>query len=399
MRLYILNLGLLFSFTAWANGDQIKEAPANLLDQDKLDQENGLVKLDLDDIGEHELNVKVSQDVAVGEREELAVPELIDGSENLDLDDIGEHEPDVMVSHDVADYDEKPNLMPDSLNTIGVDDSGNWVQKRVSWEKAEQEFGKAMALVAQVIQQQLVYFSARNEIDKQLDAGKCALSLNMADLTKTVSHLLNMTEILDINIGKLDNSQKNSFRANILENKDHLLALKADLDRLIQLDVDMDNVIIKVIDQVQKCSEYEAKAWEGFKQIGRVLSDDTAKTLYYQVANYRKNIKLVLNYLKIDLKLAFDGLIESSKLKLTDVSKNITVLHDNGIDLAYEFKALNEGPILLDQQMESAQTKTEPKKLPKAPGMWGTVMHIFKTLWDIVLWLPRKMLGLLGIKI
>ena len=37
MRLYILNLGLLFSFTAWANGDQIKEAPANLLDQDKLD--------------------------------------------------------------------------------------------------------------------------------------------------------------------------------------------------------------------------------------------------------------------------------------------------------------------------------------------------------------------------
>lgn len=381
MKLYKLNLSLslFFSFTAWANDQQI----------------SGAILLDKPE----ELEAPIVNDLVNDDLIDQAKLDQQDAAGSLELDDIGDHDGDVLVTHDVADYADQPNLMPDSLNTIGADDSGNWVQKRVSWEKAEQEFGKAMALVAQIVQQQLVYFSARNEIDKQLDAGKCALSLNMSDLVKTVSHLLAMTDNLDMTIGKLDNSQKNSFRANILENKEQLLTLKADLEQLIQLDADMDNVIIKVIDQVQKCSEYEAKAWEDFKQIGRVLSDDTAKTLYYQVANYRKNIKLILNYLKIDLKLAFDGLIESSKLKLADISKNISVLHDNGINLAYEFKALSEGPVLLDQQVEDGQVKTEPKKLPKTPGIWGTIMHAFKTLWDIVLWLPRKILGLLGIKI
>lgn len=286
-------------------------------------------------------------------------------------------------------------LMPNTLNTLGADDSGNWVLKRVWWEKAEGVFGKIMALNLQISQQQMEYFGVRNEIDKELDGRKRELVLTLDEFEKTITHLLGLVETAE-SLGELD-LKNDSFRASVLEHQDQLIKLRDDISKLIKLDSEMDNAVIKVIDQVQKCNDYEARAWEDFKQIGRVLNDELAKNLYYQIVNYRKNIKMILRYLKTDLHTSFEGLMARAVTLLEEIKKTVVQLRENGIDLVYEAKMIHEGARYSDQANQ-IEEQSSPKKSSKKSGIWGGVLNILGMLKNLVLWLPRKLFGLFGIK-
>lgn len=283
-------------------------------------------------------------------------------------------------------------VMPNTLNTMGEDDSGNWVLKRVWWEKAEAAFGKIMALNLQISQQQMEYFGVRNEIDKTLDAGKRELILKLEDLEQVINYLLGLVNH-DDNLADLDIAN-HSFKGSVLENKTNLLKLKDDILQLNKLDGELDGAIIKVIDQVQKCNDYEALAWEDFKKIGRILNDELAKNLYYQVVNYRKNIKINLHYLKADLRTSFEALMVRAVNKLDEIKKTVSQLRDGGIDLVYESKMMHEGGASLKK--ESTDQESVPvKKQSKKTGLIGGILNVFKMLGNLILWLPRKLLSLL----
>jgi len=293
--------------------------------------------------------------------------------------------------------------MPDTLDTLGFDDSGNWVEKRVYWERAENAYGKLRDTNTQVSQEQLQYFGARNEVDKQLAADHCELGLSKSELTKVLDYLLGLLEVPQDH-GHVDQkTNTNDFKLTVLDNQEQLLLLQTNLEQLAQLDSDLDSVIIKAIDQVQKCSEYERKAWEDFKQIGRVLSDESARKLYYQVVSYRKNSKLILNYLKNDLRTSFENLISRVKAKLNQIKKITSELKDAGIDLKYELKALEQDQIYRKDRVQLADTsqnerKSESAKSKKQSGFWGIFLDSLQGLWQLILWLPRKLLGLFGVK-
>ena len=291
--------------------------------------------------------------------------------------------------------DSQKSMMPKTLNTLGQDDSGNWVLKRVWWEKAEKVFGTIMSYNSQVSDQQMNYFGARNDVDKQLDEGKRKLNLSLLDISKVISYLLGL--VGSETVSEADEAG-NSFKGTVLENKEKLESLQADIELLHKLDEDLDSVIVKVIDQTHKCSDYEAKAWEDFKQIGRVLNDMKAKELYGQVVNYRKNIKAVLSYLQNDLKSSFDALMAQAKNKISDIEKVTKELHSGGIDLVYELKAMDEGVSVAGDTADDQDEEPAPKKSKKASGIWAVVLKSLKSLLDALLWLPRKFMGLFGVK-
>jgi hypothetical protein len=298
----------------------------------------------------------------------------------------------------VADSDkpiQNKSAMPKTLNTLGSDDSGNWVLKRVWWEKAEKAFGKAMAYNSQISEQQMDYFGARNDIDKQLDEEKRRLSLSIGDISKTVSYLLGMVDDNE-KLAEIDEYQEKTFKGTVLESREKLVLLQTNIALIQKLDADMDSVVAKVIDQTYKCNDYESKAWADFKQIGRVLNDEKAKELYYQVRNYRKNIKSVLEYLQQDLKISFDSLTNQAKKKIKEVQATVNELHDAGVNLAYEFKSMNEG-VGETQDLDDEEDEPAPKK-KKVSGIWGIVLSSLKAIWNVILWLPRKIMGFFGVK-
>lgn len=384
MRLLFLNLFLLINL--------MTNCSDQLVDQIEDDD---LENHDLEKIQEPDLDQEQAYDLE-GLLDQKASMKKTEVSQQIEPDDLDEQ---VLYQQELDKQELGLSKMPNTLNTMGFDDSGNWVEKRVYWERAEQAFGKVMALNAQVVQEQLQYFAMRNEADKQLDAGRCELGLNANDFNKVLDRLLSLLES-DSNLTK---NKQDNFKATVLEHKDQLLLLQNDLSELAQLDSDLDNVIMKVIDQARKCNEYEAKAWDDFKHIGRVLNDETAKKLYYQVVNYRKNSKLILNYLRVDLKKAFNLLVDRSKNKLAEIKKAAQELKEAGIDFAYELKALDNDLIYRTDRHDSSkedehEVKNESKKTKKPVGFWGALVDSLQFLWEIILWFPRKLFGLFGIK-
>lgn len=374
MRLQILNFFLLSSCIAYCQDQE----------QDNLEQQDEIAMLAHNDEFESELDSLI-------ETKENDL--LLDRSQADQLNsDLQNQEPqdDDLQAQEQALQNDIYSQMPTTLDTLGFDDSGNWVEKRVYWERAEHAFGKILILNQQITQLQVQYFGVRNDIDKTLDAGKCALGISVDDINKVITYLIGILE--------QNGDRKNSFHDTVLENKDKLLALSSDLQMLAKFDSDMDQVIIKLIDQAKLCNEYEAKAWADFKQIGRILNDESAKELYYQVANYRKNIKLVLNYLKKDLKKTFDVLVLKANNKFAEIKKNISELNDSGINLTYELKAINDDlNYRADQSRDGyeSQVEAQPKK-NKKPTVWGSILSSLSWIWNLILWLPRKILGLFG---
>ena len=283
--------------------------------------------------------------------------------------------------------------MPDSLNTLGSDDSGNWVLKRVWWEKSERAFDKILKLNLQISNLQTDYFSARNQIDKQLDADKRSLALTLTEIDQLVNYLLKNIE--QEGVAALD---KNNFAQIILLNKDKIILLKEYIAQLAKLDSDMDDVIINVITQVQKCNDYEVQSWQIFKQIGRMLNDLNAKEEYYKIVNYRKNIKSINNYLKIDLKESFDKMATYSINKIENIKQIVTQLHQAGIDMVYEFKNMNEGVSYSDQVQTNQEEEPAPVRKNQKNSFITNILNFIKMLVNFLLWLPRKLFGLIGIK-
>lgn len=368
MKLRVLTGCLLLNFVAGYAGNQA---------EDFLDQELG------------------TQTSLLGD--EQALEETGDFDDNL-LDQRANDEessPDLVELESEYDFN-----MPNTLDTLGFDDSGNWVEKRVYWERAEEAYGKLRDTNVQVSQEQLQYFAMRNEVDKQLSANRYELGLNELELTKVLDYLLGILEQTEQNH---DQAAKDDFKVTILDNQDQLLLLQASLAQLTQVDSDLDSVVIKAIDQVQKSNEYERKAWEDFKQIGRVLNDESARKLYYQVISYRKNIKLILNYLKTDLKRTFESLISKMRAQLSQIQKITNELKDAGIDLKYELKSLNQGQIYRkdigkEVDASSDQVDQKPSKSKDKSGFWFIILDSLNFLWQVILWLPKKLLGLFGLK-
>lgn len=328
-------------------------------------------------------------------------PEIVSWSQEDQAEQIADSDADdasEQAAELASEYDSDFN-MPSTLDTLGFDDSGNWVEKRVYWERAEEAYGKLRAINAQVSQEQLQYFGMRNEVDKQLTAGRCELGLNEAELAKVLDYLLGVLQAAQNQV----QADKNDFKVTLLDNQDQLLLLQTSLEQLAQFDTDLDSVVVKAIDQVQKSNEYERKAWEDFKQIGRVLNDESARQLYYQVASYRKNSKLILKYLKTDLKNSFENLIARLKAKLSQIKKITGELKDAGIDLKYELKALDQDRIYNKDGAKLADTSEEDvkpasQKAKSKTGFWSVVFDSLGLLWQLILWLPRKILGLFGLK-
>ncbi len=290
-----------------------------------------------------------------------------------------------------TDSEAADDLMPATLNTLGEDDSGNWVLKRVWWEKAEDAFGHIMAYNSQVQDQQQLFFSARHDLEKQLEVDRQKLGLPLEDLVKVVDHLLVMAGQAGNN---LPENVSNQFVNTVVDNKSKLVALQAELNLMQKIDADQDSLMLQVVDQVQKCADYESKAWVDFKQIGRVLDDHKAQDLYQHVDSYQKNIQVVLKYLKGELYSVFTKYSQHATQKLISIDKMMQDLKGAGIDLGYEFKAMAEGAV---QAPQPEVQKVAPKPV-KSAGVWGMLANILSSLINLLLFLPKKLLGLVGIK-
>lgn len=266
-----------------------------------------------------------------------------------------------------------------SLDTLGAEDEGNWLLKRVWWEQAESTFEKIITLNNQILEPQMEYFNSRKTTDKAIDNLFRKIGYEHGELDEMISYFLNDVLSEREKVGDLTVSERD-FIALLNEKKADLEQLKLDIAALAELETKIDEALMQVVLQVNKCRDYEKSSWNDFKEIGRVLNDKKAKALFYQIEGNYKNIQNIVNYIKVDLKKYFEGLLnKASELSDTIISK-IDLLEKEGINIKDDFAKIKRYEEQRELEAEMKKKRAEEIK-PKAKptGWFSSITNWFKS--------------------
>jgi hypothetical protein len=247
--------------------------------------------------------------------------------------------------------------IPQGLDTLGSDSSGNWLLKRVWWEQAETVFDEIVGLSSKscaVPRDYLASYSkARNDFANIMNTA----GVEFGTLSERINDLIDAAqEASKISLGQTVGAHQ-VFIERVQERKGDLEQLKKDLKAI----EDLTSNILKVMDQVDqyvaRCQDYELDAWQNFKEIARVLDDQRAKVLYYTIVSDRENIKRLIAYLQSDLKRFFDSALSSRMSAAQSVVQGLNKLKAAEIDYERQLSDIKK-----QYADELAQRELEEKK-------------------------------------
>ncbi len=268
-----------------------------------------------------------------------------------------------------------------TLDTLSVEDEGNWLLKRVWWEQAEATFEKIINLNNQMLQPQMEYFNRKNEANKAVEEMFRKIGFQYGELHEMLNYFLESVSKEREAVGILSTEERDFL--NLVNGKrQELENLQTDLNSLNELETKFNEVLNQLAAQINKCREYEKNAWNDFKEIGRILNDKKAKALFYQIEGYLKNVQSIFNYINVDLKKYFDGLLDKADKLATSILSKIEELNNQGFNIKEEYQKIKQ--IEEQREIEAAlkKRKAEEGVKPKPKQGWlDSIIGWFKSFY------------------
>lgn len=289
-----------------------------------------------------------------------------------------------------ANAAEKQKKQPEEelpgIDTLGLEEpGGNWLFKRIWWERAEREFEKIRATVEQLFEERMVFLKQRSEIDRTLfDPFYREVGLERGELREIVLYLIERTGKLREEQGGL-NDEERDFLNTLLKEQKTLEQLQADIDEIDKLDKAIDESILLLAEQINRARNYENSAWQEFKAIGKELNDKRARERYYSMKAIFESIQDIDAYIKGSFSQHFQALVTAAHEHVDRVKAAVKTLRDRQIDLKLEAEKLEN----VAKQVKGE----EPEEI--APGFFGSIMHsignFFAGLWHFLFgWLSSS---------
>lgn len=278
------------------------------------------------------------------------------------------------------------------FDTLGLEKpSGNWLFKRIWWEKAEGRYEKIRGLVDQVMDLRMQFLAKRSEVDnKILDPFYIEQSINQGQLEEVVGFLINELK-REREQDKSLSPQERQLYETLVAEKRSLEQLRLDVESIRTIDIALDDALTALMQQVNVCRSYENKSWELFKDIAKVLDHEQARTLYYNMNTYLDNIKNVHNYLKNAFSQHFDGLITTIQQNITRIKATMSALQEKGVNLRQQMITISDQEAALEKQSiptTPKQIKDQEEDEEESKGFisltWSYVTGFFKGIWDLL---------------
>jgi len=300
-----------------------------------------------------------------------------------------EQEPGKEEEVDEAGADAVPGI-----DTLGLEEPrGNWLFKRIWWERAEARYDKIRQTVYQINDVYIKFFKQRTELDKQVfDPFYLDIGFKQGELQAQLSDLIEMMEKEQRESGELSENQREQL-ASMQEDREMLQTSYRNAQSILLLSQAADDIIDRVMQQKGRVAQYEQDAWRYMRDIARILSDKQARDLYYKMDAAWRNIKSIHQYLEQDLQHYFVQLIENAKTQVAQIRETVQALKEKGIDLKMKVQHFDQEAE--PEQEEQAEEPVAPK--PKKPkGFMGYAKWAVQGVSDVVLWIPRKIWGLVS---
>ena len=249
------------------------------------------------------------------------------------------------------------------IDTLDVDEpKGNWLLKRIWWEKAERWYEKIKQVKQDILESRMFFFQKRTELDRNaFDPFYVKVGVGQGELQEIISSLLAKLEQMREEQGSL-NEQEREFLVVLELEQETLKNLEQKLKSVNAVDNGIDDALMKLMEQINLAREYERQAWDTFKAITRELSDKRARELYYSMDNMWNNIGATSSYIKDQFTPYFNQMIEKAQELIADMEKAIILLKEKGVDLKTQAQKLSKKDSGKKQEKLEEKTKRSTKK-------------------------------------
>ncbi len=271
---------------------------------------------------------------------------------------------------------------PTGIDTVSLENpQGNWLYKRIWWERAEERYEKIRLLVDAIWESRTVFFVKRNELDRNaLDPFYLNVGIGQGELQTILSEMVEFFEKHREAQGDLSEQERTLYET-IAPQEEALKQLMRDVESIANLDHAIDDALGTLMNQINRVRQFERQAWDNFKEIAHILNDTKARELYYMIEGAARNIKNISTYLERDFLSHFNKLIGEATQHVTRVQNQIEALKEQGVN----FKRQTE---LLEQQKEQAQQQAEDEEEEVAPkpklGWFAWIMSGFTNVFNVV---------------
>jgi len=240
------------------------------------------------------------------------------------------------------------------IDTLDIDEpGGNWVVKRVWWEKAEEKVNKIEDVVDSIMDARGEFFEKRNKADNELfDPFYLEVGLEQGQLGEIMDYLMRELQEKKEKQVRLS-KEKRDFIKVLEEQKKRLKQLKSDIEAVIKIEnVGIDEAITQLVEQMNKARAYKKEARELFTEIGKVLDHNRARDLFYKIEEKWQNVKSIKAYIASELTEHVEELISTAKQQMERIKEALDELEKKGVS----FKEQQEK---LEQKAEAKQELKE----------------------------------------
>lgn len=300
------------------------------------------------------------------ETQEEQTPELPTIEEEAEKIDIPEEEP--IIEEE-----------PVGIDTVSLENpQGNWLFKRIWWERAEERYEKIRLLVDSIWESRNTFFYERNQLDRTvLEPFYMNIGIDRGELQAILSEIGDFLE-------KHHDQEHLSEQEQILASEEETLKqLKRDIDMITSLDQAIDEALGTFMNQINRVRNYEAEAWKNFREIARILNDTRARELYYMIEGAARNIKTISNYLEQEFFTHFHKLVDETKTRVARVQSQMDALKEKGV--LFQKQAEQIVQQITQEEVEQEEEEVKPKpKLGWIDWTLSGISSVFEYVWSVI---------------
>lgn len=258
-----------------------------------------------------------------------------------------------------------------TIDTVDVSSpEGNWLFKRVWWQKSNELYGKIRGVVDQIADARMQFYTEHVRIDRDLlDPFYASVGFDQGQLTEIAEVLTQELEKKRKKKGALDEKELDYY-ATVVSAKETIEGFKIGVQSVGQLSDNLRDALIKLVEQLNRARSYESEAWRLLNLIAQELSDKQAREYYYGVLTQWQNIKEIYAYIVGPYVQHFGQVMEALVQKTKEVKTSLDELKDKGVKFGKEVQEH------LDKEDEASSEQETPKPVAKK-GWWAWLTSWF----------------------
>lgn len=245
------------------------------------------------------------------------------------------------VTHDEGDGGMNQADEPIGIDTVDVKEAqGNWLFKRIWWERAEAKYEKIRSRVSAIFEARMLFFSKRSEFDKNIiDPFFISIGITSGQLQELIHDLIVRLNKERELAGSL-NQQERALLENLEDDLNRLQDMKSDIEKVGMLSRELDHSLDMLMEQINRIKGYEQDAWQLFKEVARVLNDKKAREIFYKMDAVAKNISDVATYIQQQFEPHFNNVVAAGQRQVERLNTVAKDFHKKGVVFKDRFEQL-----------------------------------------------------------